>query len=284
MLIWSVGKGVAQKVQGSDYGLLTWAVSLTCLWIISDIWFFNALFFKKDEKNESVQHKSIENKVYVKTIDNMSHGTQAKLVDMPVQIKKTDPVKQSETRMNNNVYSESINEDNLYLQATQEVDEGNQDKALWAKCMALCEGGENKAKYKYIKERVDRLRQDKRKEIEEKKQENERAKVIEQQKKLEEEKIRKQEFERAKILKEQQRLEEEIIKKQEIKRAKALDKQKRQEEENQLKQILSENNYIFYKKKYGPYVVKQKGEDKAQIFSSDQEFKKFVNELMQKTN
>lgn len=75
--------------------------------------------------------------------------------------------------------SNVINEDNLYLQATQEVDENNQDKALWAKCMALCEGDESKAKYKYIIDRVDRLRHEKIMEMEEvRKQESTRREEI----------------------------------------------------------------------------------------------------------
>ncbi len=86
--------------------------------------------------------------------------------------------------MNNNEHSEVINEDELYLQATQEVDEGNQDKALWARCMALCEGDEGKAKYKYIKERVDRLRDVKVREIKEKRNEELAQKIKEERSKL----------------------------------------------------------------------------------------------------
>ena len=38
----------------------------------------------------------------------------------------------------------------LYLDATQEVDNGTPDPALWAMAMALAEGDEEKAKYRYI--------------------------------------------------------------------------------------------------------------------------------------
>ncbi len=52
---------------------------------------------------------------------------------------------------------ESNPDADLYLQAANEVDNNNQKPALWAKAMALCEGDENKAKYKYINLRVDEL-------------------------------------------------------------------------------------------------------------------------------
>ncbi len=45
----------------------------------------------------------------------------------------------------------------LYLDATQEVDGGKQNPALWAKAMALTEGNEKKAKYRYITLRVEEL-------------------------------------------------------------------------------------------------------------------------------
>lgn len=43
----------------------------------------------------------------------------------------------------------------LYLDATQEVDGDKQDPALWAKAMALTEGNEKKAKYRYITLRIE---------------------------------------------------------------------------------------------------------------------------------
>jgi hypothetical protein len=46
------------------------------------------------------------------------------------------------------------NDENLYLSATNEFESDDRDPALWAKCMSLCEGDEQRAKYKYIKERV----------------------------------------------------------------------------------------------------------------------------------
>ena len=38
----------------------------------------------------------------------------------------------------------------LYLDATQEVDNGTPDPALWAKAMVLAEGDEEKARCHYI--------------------------------------------------------------------------------------------------------------------------------------
>jgi preprotein translocase subunit SecD len=48
----------------------------------------------------------------------------------------------------------------LYLIATNEVDNGQQDEALWAKAIALCEGDQEKARYKYITLRVEVLGND----------------------------------------------------------------------------------------------------------------------------
>ncbi len=101
MLVLGVGKGVARKIQGSDYGVLTWAISLICLWIITDIWFFNALFFKKSEKN----NLSLNSHVSEVTNEREENN--------------------SENTMNNDEFfeiPEIINEDELYLQATKEVD------------------------------------------------------------------------------------------------------------------------------------------------------------------
>jgi len=50
-------------------------------------------------------------------------------------------------------------DEELYLQATQEVEDEVIDAALWAKSMALAEGDTNIAKYKYIKLRVEQLAQ-----------------------------------------------------------------------------------------------------------------------------
>ena len=50
-----------------------------------------------------------------------------------------------------------MNDEHLYLQATNEVEGGSQKESLWAKVMALSEGDEAIAKYKYINLRVEQL-------------------------------------------------------------------------------------------------------------------------------
>lgn len=46
----------------------------------------------------------------------------------------------------------------LYLQASEEVENNTQVEALWLKAMALTGGNEEKAGYKYIKLRVQQLK------------------------------------------------------------------------------------------------------------------------------
>ena len=41
----------------------------------------------------------------------------------------------------------AINDEQLYLEATQEVDSGTQAPTLWAKAMALAEGDEEKNRF-----------------------------------------------------------------------------------------------------------------------------------------
>jgi len=48
----------------------------------------------------------------------------------------------------------SVTDENMYLEATQEVEGEQKDPALWAKCMAICDGDPEKAKYEYIRTRV----------------------------------------------------------------------------------------------------------------------------------
>jgi len=50
-----------------------------------------------------------------------------------------------------------MSDEDLYLRATQEVESGSPDAAIWAKAMAICEGDEKSAKYKYVKLRVEKL-------------------------------------------------------------------------------------------------------------------------------
>jgi len=46
----------------------------------------------------------------------------------------------------------------FYLDAVTEFEGENRDKALWAKCVTLAEGDEEKAKYKYLKESVEKFK------------------------------------------------------------------------------------------------------------------------------
>ncbi len=48
-----------------------------------------------------------------------------------------------------------MNDEQIYLDATQEVDSGTQDPARWAKAVALAEGDEEKARHHYIALRVE---------------------------------------------------------------------------------------------------------------------------------
>ena len=50
-----------------------------------------------------------------------------------------------------------MNDEELYLKATNEVEGDSKDPALWAKAMALVDGDQDKAKYQYIKLRLDLL-------------------------------------------------------------------------------------------------------------------------------
>jgi hypothetical protein len=52
-----------------------------------------------------------------------------------------------------------MEDEELYLIATNEVDNGQQEEALWAKSLALCKGNDAEAKYKYIQLRVEKLGQ-----------------------------------------------------------------------------------------------------------------------------
>ncbi len=50
-------------------------------------------------------------------------------------------------------------DEEFYLIATNEAEGAERNEALWAKSVALCEGDKEKAKYKYIKLRVEQLKQ-----------------------------------------------------------------------------------------------------------------------------
>ncbi|SFK15319.1 Protein of unknown function [Desulfomicrobium apsheronum] len=147
-------------------GAICWTLYLNKSTRVKNTYYYEQIINKNQYGDKIVLSDPVKQS-YLRSINNMSHSIPEKLLEMPVQTYKQDSVKHSEIAMNNNEYSEVFNEDELYLQATNEVEDGSQDKALWAKCMALCEGDEARAKYKYIKERVDRLRDVKVRKIEE---------------------------------------------------------------------------------------------------------------------
>ena len=57
----------------------------------------------------------------------------------------------------NRTSTQSLEDKELFLVATNELDEGDPDKALWATAVAVKEGDEEKAKYEYIRLRVEEL-------------------------------------------------------------------------------------------------------------------------------
>ena len=61
--------------------------------------------------------------------------------------------------------SKMSNDESLYLDATTEFESNDRDPALWAKCMSVCEGDEQKAKYKYINKRVKSLSQNNKEQV-----------------------------------------------------------------------------------------------------------------------
>jgi hypothetical protein len=53
------------------------------------------------------------------------------------------------------IKGKDMGDEEIYLEATREAEGENRDPALWAKAMALCEGDAGKAKYEYIRCRVE---------------------------------------------------------------------------------------------------------------------------------
>lgn len=247
MLLWGIGKEVAQKIQGSNAGFLTLIVSIVCVTIILDIWSGFFLFSKKIEADDNIQQNDPVKEVYLQRINNVSNSIPQKQHVMPVRLQEPVTDKKIFTNMNNDITSNSemINDEVFYLRATKEVDEGNQDQALWAKYMALCEGDEYKAKYMYIKERAGRL-------------------VIAEKDILAKENKQLDESRRS-IEKEKQRTTIKLY---------------LSENNAKFANLLSDNGLSFYKSKYGPYVFTQEGVDETKIFASEDEFKRFLEELL----
>ena len=62
-----------------------------------------------------------------------------------------------------------IDDEELYLIATKEVEGSDRNDALWAKCMATQMGDETKAKYSYVNIRVAMLKQEEKDKAEQRK-------------------------------------------------------------------------------------------------------------------
>lgn len=80
------------------------------------------------------------------------------------------------SKIENNMISENINEDEIYEQVMIEIEENNKVKSTWAKALAQSDGDKNRAESIYIKLRVDFLVQERKEEIE-----VERKKIKEQE-------------------------------------------------------------------------------------------------------
>ena len=118
-------------------------------------------------------------------------------------------------------------DEELYLQATQEVEDEVIDAALWAKSMALAEGDTKIAKYKYIKLRVEQFKQSSGVEEEKWKREGsieseriwQKERIeherIQQEKKIERERIRQEEKAEIERIRQKRRIENERIQKEE---------------------------------------------------------------------
>ena len=80
------------------------------------------------------------------------------------------------SKIENNMISENINEDEIYEQVMIEIEENNKVKSTWAKALAQSDGDKNRAESIYIKLRVDFLVQERKEESE-----VERKKIKEQE-------------------------------------------------------------------------------------------------------
>ena len=76
-----------------------------------------------------------------------------KSVEKPQELATEKNITKNENTMDEE-NSDEINDEEFYLIATNEVEGGDIDSALWAKCMAINTGDELKAKYDYINKRV----------------------------------------------------------------------------------------------------------------------------------
>jgi cytoskeletal protein RodZ len=110
-------------------------------------------FFPFSSSSELNEDKSEKPSPYS---DSSSNGKKRSSETNIVTHKKTDHW-DADTEENTETLS-TLSDETYYLTATQEVDNENRVEALWAKSMALSEGNEDKARYKYILLRVEQFR------------------------------------------------------------------------------------------------------------------------------
>lgn len=100
------------------------------------------------------------------------------LTDLNSQSKPKIP---SEKNTKNSNINENFDDDDFYLTATKEVEGKDRKEALWAKCMAIHEGDEKKAKYNYINKRVEILKKELADEIKKREAKEQEAREQEQE-------------------------------------------------------------------------------------------------------
>ncbi|MDO9584411.1 MAG: hypothetical protein Q7J24_15075 [Desulfomicrobium sp.] len=162
MLVWGLGKEVAQKLQGSNYGFLTLIVSIVCVTIILDIWSGFFLFSKKIEADDNVKKNEPVSQSYLNTINNVSHSISEKNEHKKTLIKNTiipmsNQKEQKEKTVQINSQNFSASEEAIYNIISLELESGDINKALWTKLFAQFEGNEVKIKSEYIRQRFERI-------------------------------------------------------------------------------------------------------------------------------
>ena len=120
------------------------------------------------------------------------------------------------SRVDDNMISIDINEDEIYEQVMIEVEQDNKVKSTWAKALSQSDGDDKKAQSLYIKLRVDTLIQERKEQIElERKKIEEQELLIKQEvEKLEQQRLEKKRLEKKRLeneRKEQERVEQEKL-------------------------------------------------------------------------
>ena len=83
-------------------------------------------------------------------------GLQAGVFNLFEGVCKSCLEKENPQKRNDTIHAENFSEDTqLYTKITKEVDSDKKVKEVWVKAIVLAEGDEQKAKYKYIKLRVE---------------------------------------------------------------------------------------------------------------------------------